>query len=123
MSFLESDIQKERLLRSVLQKLRDERRDIARMIALHRQDGLVANRLGTSGDVLHSRQRRCVAHFAQGVENMPGVIVQRESAMRQTEHAAVVSALSGKQTGAARRAGGRGAKCLSKQYAFVGQFL
>src|ERR1017187_1338112 len=64
-----------------------------------------------------------VPGLAKRVQHVPGVVGHGKSAMRQTEHAVAMRALSGEQRCPAGRAGGRRAERLAEQNALGGELL
>src|SRR5260370_31009193 len=64
-----------------------------------------------------------IALFAQRVQEVLVVVIQRKPAMRQAKHTGAVRILARQQTCAARRACWRSAECLAEQYALFGHAL
>src|SRR5882757_1540944 len=64
-----------------------------------------------------------IAARTQPMQQMPAVIIQRKSAVRQTEHAVLMRALTGQQSRAAGRASWSGVEGLPEQKSFASELL
>src|SRR5216684_8514137 len=64
-----------------------------------------------------------IALFAQRVQQVLVVVIQRKPAMRQAKHTCAVRILARQQACAARRACWCSAECLAEQYSLFGQAL
>src|SRR5204863_8364010 len=98
-------------------------RDVGAAIALRLQEVVEADGLGLGCDVLESGEDRAIACVAQGVEDVLLVIVEREAAVREAEHAVLVRELAGEERGAARGAGGRATEGLAEEDSFARELL
>jgi len=118
-----ADVQKEWLLRRALDELDGDGCDIGYVGRLGGQHAIVANQIRALRNVLDAGQSRSITGVAQRIEDMLPVIVQREAAMRQAQHAAAMGALTRNQRGATRRTGRGPAERHAEQNRLRGQAL
>ena len=111
MCFVETDIQKERLFRSLFDELNSGGCDVSYLHALRFYDLVVSNFGRIFGDVLNADQSGVIAVRPQPVEQVLMIVVQPEASVSQADHAVLVrtcpvrsAARLGEHVGAASKA-------------------
>jgi hypothetical protein len=74
------------------------------------------------GNMLHAYKRRSVSMRPKRMQNVLFVIVQRETAMGESQHAVVMGTMPGQKGGTARRTSGCGVERLPEQNPFPREF-
>jgi hypothetical protein len=119
----EADGEEEGPVAGALQYVEGHGHDVVGVVGGDLIDLVVADDVGSLGDVLLADERGPVAVLAQDVDDVVAIVVEREAAVGQADHPVGVGVLAGQQAGPAPRAGRGGAEGLAEDDALLGEPL
>ena len=101
MGLEKSHREKKRFRQNIVQQFNRGGRDDVSLVSFYFRNVVVATTIGFFREMFLTDQCRVISHFAQRVNDMLVVIVERKAPVSQPQHAAAVSALSREKAGAA----------------------